>query len=82
MKKEMRFYMTPAEIAGAFGTMCAVFIRMPWEGMSIIDKFTTFSSIVVLGVVAVASVELIADTARDIWYLHKIRKAQRENMDA
>ena len=80
MKEEMRFYMTSSEIAGMLGTMCAVFVRMPWQGMSILDKVTTFGSIAILGVTAVASVELIMDTVHDLWEMHKARKARR--MDA
>ncbi len=77
MKEEMRFYVTLPEILGMVGTSCLVFARMPWEGLSIIDKVTTFISIATLGVVAVASVELICETAQAIWEMHKARKARK-----
>lgn len=81
MKKETRFYVTPLEIAGVFGTMGAIYAAMPWDtNIPVANKIITFISAVMLGVVVVGSIELIGETVQDLWRARKTRKARR--MDA
>ena len=78
--KGNRFYVTPLEIAGVFGTMCTLYAVMPWDtDIPVANKIITFVSIALLGVVVVGSVELLIECIQDARRWHKARKAARED---
>lgn len=78
--KNNRFYVTPLEIVGVFGTMGAIYAVMPWDtNIPVTNKIITFISTAMLGVVVVGSIELIGECIQDARRWHKARKAAMED---
>ena len=77
-REENKFYVTPMEIAGVFGIMGTIYAAVPWNDINTFDKVVAFVSIALLGVVGVASVEMLGETAQDILKWYRARKIRSE----